>query len=313
MPSGASVWTLDGITFHPSSRVRDEQGVQWILTEEKGFWGSPGTGHTLSARLNKHGAFRASPGWKKERVVTLTGRCYAEDFPTLRQAEANVSGLLADPDVPGKLTCYTELGAMQLDVYLDNPILCSPLRIISEPGIEFSIQVVAPDPRKYSVETQTQSTGLPIDNGDGLDFTQVVSPDTIDGLYFGLDPSDGLTFGTATPGVVVLRNSGTAPTTPIYTLNGPLTNPVLTCGGGTMKYNGSLAAGDFVVIDPSDPSVLYGGTATRRELLYPANFEEFTVPGGKGGAPGALTVGLSHSGAITAAGWLDVVYRSAWF
>jgi hypothetical protein len=316
MPLGANVWTLDTIRFDHQPDARDAQGVQWILTEEKGFWGSPGTRHTLTQRLNKPGAFRSTPGWKKERVVTLTGRCYAGNFTTLRQAEANVCGLLSDPELPGKLTCYTELGAMQLDVFLDNPILCTPLNVVSEPGIEFSIQVVAPDPRKYSVEAQTQSTGLPIDNGDGLDFTQVISPDTEGGLFFGDTPGPttvGLTFGTYTSGLVMLRNAGTAPTTPVYTLHGPLTNPVITCGGGTLKYNATLAAGEFVDIDPSDPSVLFGGTASRRELLYPAQFEAFGVPGSHGGEPGSLNVGLSHTGASTATGWLSVVYRSAWF
>lgn len=311
---GGQVWTLDWLTFHHSPSVRDANGVQWILTEEKGFWATPGTGATLSPRLNKHGVYR-SPGWKKERTVTLTGRCYAETYPVLRQAEANVLELLSDPRLPGRLTCYSELGALTLDVFLDDEILCTPLDIVSEPGIEFSIQMVAPDPRKYSIEQQTQATSLPVDAGDGLDFTQVVTPDSNQGLYFGLGTStDGLTFGTSNAsGFITLRNAGTAPTSPIYTFYGPLTSPSITTGTYTMKYNGTLAAGEFVVVDPAAPSVLLGGVTSRRELLYPANFDEFAIPGATNGTPGSLSIALTHSGASTATGYVQVVYKNAWF
>jgi hypothetical protein len=157
---GAQVWQLEEITFSPQQDERDAAGVQWILIAEKGFWGSPATGATLSPRLNRHGAFR-TPGWKKERIVSLTARCYAFDYAVLRHAEAVVLGLLSDPTAAGTLTCYSEIGALTLAVHLDGDILCTPLNVVSEPGIEFSIQVVAPDPRKYSVEEQVQQTGLP--------------------------------------------------------------------------------------------------------------------------------------------------------
>lgn len=301
--AGGSVWTLDDITFRPTDE-RDSQGVQWILTAEKGFWGTPGTGAALSPRLNKHGAYR-TPGWKTARTVSLTGRCYAQQYAVLRQAEANVLGLLADPTAPGTLTCYSELGALELAVYLDGPILCGPLDIVSEPGVEFSIQLVAPDPRKYSTDWITQTAELPNDTGVpvGLDFTGA-----------GLDFSDGLNFGSSNQtGLLQLSNRGTAPTSPIYTLRGPLINPVLTTATGTMKYNSTLIAGESVVIDPSAPSVLLGGTATRRQLLYPANFEAFAIPGSISGVPGTLTVGLTHEGPVTDTGTVTAAYRPGWF
>jgi hypothetical protein len=312
---GGQVWTLDYLTFHHSPSVRDSAGVQWILTKEEGFWGSPSTNATLSPRLNKHGQYR-SPGWKKERIVSLTGRCYASDYATLRRAEANVLGLLSDPFKPGVLTCYSEIGVLSLDVYLDDAIICTPLEIVSEPGVEFSIQVVAPDPRKYSPETQTKTVGLPQDSGDGLDFAQIVSPDTNAGLYFGVGSStDGLQFGTFNgSGFMTLRNVGTAPASPVYTLYGPLTTPQITTDTGyTMRYNGTLAAGEYVAIDVSVPSVVLNGTTSRRELLYPAPFQAFNVPASVAGVDGQLTVSLAHSGASTAGGYLTATYRASWF
>lgn len=312
---GGQVWTLENITFHHSYNVRDSAGVQWILTKEEGFWGSPGSNATLSPRLNKHGMFR-SPGWKKERIVTLTGRCYHPDYRVLRQAETYVLGLLSDPRTPGKLTCYSELGTLSLDVFLDDAILCTPLDIVSEPGVEFSIQLVAPDPRKYSPELQTQTVGLPQDSGDGLDYSQVVSPDTNPGLYFGLPTAtSGLAFGTFNgSGFMTLSNSGTAPASPVFTIYGPLTNPVLTTNTGySMRYNGTLGASDFLAIDTAAPSVILNGATPRRELLYPANFEAFNIPPANGLTPGTLTVGLAHSGASTAGGYATATYRAFWF
>lgn len=315
MPEGAHVWTLDWLTMHPDGGVRDAAGVQWILVQEKGFWGSPGTNAQLSGRLARHGVYR-SPGWKKERTISLTGRAYAQDFTVLRQAEAALLGLLSDPRSPRALTCQSELGALTCDVFLDAEILCTPLQVISEPGFEFSVQVVAPDPAKYSVEQQTMSTGLAREALDGLDFNQVVQPDPTQGLYFGIGADDdGLNFGTANAtGFMTLTNRGSAPSSPVYTLYGPLTSPALTAGSATMRYNGSLLAGEYVVIDPNAPSVLLGGTAVRRHLLNPAQFSAFAIPpASRTYGPGVLSVGLTHSGPATDGGYVTATFRSAWF
>ncbi|SFO82232.1 Phage tail protein [Amycolatopsis arida] len=315
MSQGAHVWTLDWLTLHPDGNVRDDAGVQWILTKENGFWGSPGTNAALSSRLARHGVYR-SPGWKKQRTITLTGRAYAHDHTALRQAEATVLGLLADPTQPGALTCYSEIGALTCDVHLDDEILCTPVEVASEPGFEFSLQLVAPDPAKYSIERQEMSTGLARDAGDGLDFTRVVQPDSNQGLYFGVGADDdGLTFGTSNAsGFMRLTNRGTAPSIPIYILHGPLTTPTITAGTATLRYNGALAPGEYVVIDPAAPSVLLGGTAERRHLLNPAQFSGFAIPPASAqGEPGVLTVGLTHNGPVLDSGYVTASFRAAWF
>ena len=307
MPAGAQVWTLGGITFHPRGDVRDANGVQWILTKEQGFWGAPKTNAQFSARLQRHGAWR-SPGWKTQRTITLTGRCYAMGYAALRRAESTVLALLSDPTTPATLTCYSEIGPLSVDVFLDADTTCTPLDVVSEPGVEFSLQVVAPDPRKYSPDWITMQASLPVDSGDGLDFLQVVSGDT--GLYFGTGSGDGLVFGTSnSTGYMQLSTVGTAPSYPIFTLYGPLTNPTLTASdGNTLRYNGTLADGEYVEIDTGTPSVVFGGYDQRRQLLYPAKYESFAIPAG-----GMVSVGLSHSGAASATGHVQARYRTAWF
>lgn len=314
---GAQRWTLDWLTFSPYADDRDANGVQWILTNEKGFWGAPKTGATVSGRLNQHGMFR-SPGWKTDRTISLTGRFYCMDYTVLRAAEAAVQGLLSDPNTPGLLTCFSEIGPLEIEVFLDDVILCQPLDVASEPGIEFSLQLVAPDPRKYSPDWQDMTTGLPRDNGDGLDFEAITFPDTEPGLYF--DDATDLQFGTSNnQGFLDLTNLGTAPTYPVYTLHGPLETPSLlanispTGGQSLMTYNDSLAAGQFVVIDPSVPSVMLGGTTDRRSKMLAANFADFAIPGASGGTPGSLSVSFYHAGPVTDAGFVDVTYRYAWW
>lgn len=314
MLAGANTWQLDWLTMSPERDQRDAAGVQWVCTKEVGFWGSPATNATLTPRLNRHGVYR-SPGWKKQRVITLTGRAYASDLAVLRAAEANVCGLLSDPTVPGTLTCISEIGSLTCSVFLDADTVCTPVDAVSEPGFEFSLQLHAPDPAKYAVETQMMTTGLPVDAGDGLDFQQVVTPDTNQGLFFGVGDPDGLMFGTSNAsGFMTLTNRGTAPTSPVFTLYGPLTNPTLTVGTASLRFNAQLAAGEFVVIDPAAPSVLLGGTASRRQLLNPAQFQGFRIPPATpDGRPGVLSVGLTHTGAVTDTGYATAVFRSAWF
>lgn len=319
---GSPVWQLDWLEFNPD--VEDADGLHWIMTDIRGYFDSPAPRAQMSERVNAHGAFRG-PNWRKARTISITGRCFAPDHVALRDAQARVAGICGAVDETYALTCYDESGVTTCLVRLDDDILTKPLKTY-HPAFEFSIQLIAPDPRRYSNAIATSTTGLPRDgSGTGLDFAQLAElPGSGTGLYFGDGmPTSGLVFGTATlSGGVRLTNSGTAPSSPIYTLRGPLTKPVLTATqpdgvSGQMKYNAELGPQDTVVIDPVTPSVLLGGTASRRHLLNPANFASFFVPpapsSGSASGPGVLIVGLTHEGPVTATGTLEVNYRDAWF
>lgn len=95
----------------------------------------------------------------------------------------------------------------------------------------------------------------------------------------GLDWSTGggLNWGLSTSsGTFVLSNGGTAESWPTFTLNGPLTNPVITnvATGQNFTYAGTLGAGDQVVITTSqfNRSVLLNGSADRRPYLTTAQW-----------------------------------------
>lgn len=317
------LWTLGNLRFDPDTT--DANGVLWFLAEEEGFFGAPSTNAETTQRLGAHGAYR-SPGYKTERTISLKGNAFAGSYRALRTAVNQITGVLSDPFEPAALTCYAETGPLTCDVYLDGDILTTPLGTNS-PGIEWSLQVLAPDPRKYSTVAQSMRAEVPrADTGDGLEF--MATPDTTTfstfstpaaGGHSGLDftTHGGLLFGESNAtGIMQLVNAGTAPTNPVYTLYGPLTDPTLTATTGGLRseltYNARLGPGEFVVIDPAAPSVLLAGTASRRHLLNPAQFAGFAVPGTSRDG-GTLSVGLTHQGASTDGGYVVATYRNAWF
>lgn len=320
MPEGVPTWQLDWLTFDPSTL--DVNGVQWCIDGQTGFWDgpSPRTDSNIVERIGGHGAL-VGPMWEKERIITLSGWAFAPDFATLRRAWVALKGVCTDPQTTYQLTCTSEVGSMVAGVQLDGETTIKPHPSYAY-GMTFTMQLLAPDPRLYSAQGITITVALPQSStGDGLDFTQVVTPDTHAGLYF--DPAmGGLSFGASNAGGFgQLTNRGTAPSAPVYTFNGPLTTPVLTCtpagapSQSFLQYNGTLNLNDSVTIDPSVPSVLLNGTASRSYFLNPADFTDFSVPAASyaTGQPGRLTVGLSHSGAANAGGYATATFRDAYF
>lgn len=309
---------LDWLTFSGKGYT-DSSGIQWILMEETGFWDSPEPRTDIVERTSSHGSYMG-PSYFRHRVVTLKGRAYAPNDRVLRSAWSQVSGIGSDPQKYLSLSCDSEIGTLTCQVRRDDKVITEPVRVLNGHAFEFSLGLVAPDPRKYSAQWRTMRADLPqATTGDGLDFTQA---EMFAGKqYRGLEFRNfgGLVFGSSnSTGLLQLVNSGSAPTAPIYTLYGPLTTPVLTAttGGVTslLQYNGTLSASESLVINPSVPSVLLDGTASRRHLLNPAQFSGFYIPEtAPDGTAGALRVGLRHAGPVTTGGYATATFRDAWF
>ncbi|MDA3624825.1 hypothetical protein OU415_05205 [Saccharopolyspora sp. WRP15-2] len=291
---GSPQWSLDSISFGPDKP--DSRGVHWILTQEEGFWAGSATGAELHPHLSRHGAIRTL-GWRAERTITLEGRAFAPDVATLRRAANQLTGLLADPHRSVPLTCYSEIGPVTCDVFLDDQILTKP-GVTATPSFEWSLQLVAPDPRRYALDWCHACTPLSSAGRHGLRFGD------------GLDFEAKLSFGAgASSGTLHLANDGTAPTEPLLTLHGPLVRPVLsTSQGRQIAYADTLPAGQYLVIDTGAPTAVLNGRTNARYRLFPADFAAFTVPAG-----GELSIRLDHDGPREAAGHLEVAWRHAWF
>lgn len=170
---GSPIWSLGDLILDPEANrnisYHDGDGIHWFLEEEQGFWGAPGNTGERIQRFNQHGAI-IGPGWKEERIIKLKGYAFAPTHEKLRLASAAITGLMGDPYTGTPLTCYSEMGEMTCQVWLDGEIITQPHRS-STPAITWDMQLVAPDPRRYSTQWVTMSTGLPVDSStDGLDF-----------------------------------------------------------------------------------------------------------------------------------------------
>lgn len=108
----------------------------------------------------------------------------------------------------------------------------------------------------------------------------VVANPTVITVGTGFNMSFNVGFGGSVPiNGATVGNSGTHTAYPIIALQGPLTNPVLVDSFGvTMAFNITLAAGDNLVIDCKNKSVVLNGQASRRSSLAGLNW--FAVPGG---------------------------------
>ncbi len=316
MPVGpAPRWRLDWLNLSARG-VTDANQIQWILLEETGFWDSPDARVDVTDRSNAHGSY-VGPIYYKERIVTVKGRAFCDDPATLRRYWSLITGLCADPTDSYTLACESQVGTLYCNVRRDGQVITTPAPFLNVEAFDFSIQLIAADPRKYSTQRWTMRTALPsATTGDGLDFGAGEQPGQ--GLEFG--PPGMLTFGLQnSSGQLQLTNNGTAPSTPIYTLYGPLEHPTLTCTHGakthSMTYNASLEAGRFVTINPLEPSVLLGGTASRRWLLNPAEFNGFAIPAAdpRSNQPGRVNVGLTHTGGFDVDGYATATFSDAYF
>lgn len=173
-------WTLGDIRLDPAvnqdTQYKTGGGVHWFLETEEGFWGSPESDAEVSKKFNQHGS-SIGAGWKKERTISLEGYAFAPTFEELRRAAHRVTALLSDPYQGALLTCHSEIGDLSCEVFLDGAILTQQTQTAT-PGIKWSLQVVAPDPRKYDTQVTQMSATLPSEGSGGLDFS--TSPNGLD-------------------------------------------------------------------------------------------------------------------------------------
>lgn len=113
------------------------------------------------------------------------------------------------------------------------------------------------------------------------------------------------TFGSGgTPSSASVVNAGTATTFPTFTINGPVQTPTIRNEtlGRQLTINIALAAGEFLVVDTANRTVLLNGTADRYSLLTTAQWFGL-APGGND---------LRFSALVSSASTATISWRSAW-
>ncbi|MEU9400536.1 hypothetical protein [Streptomyces sp. NPDC048242] len=225
----------------------DEEGVHWHCGTDDG-WDSPDVRTQFTQREAAHGAW-AGPVYFNERVITLAGKAFAPDAPTLDRAIERLQEAASLTDTT--LTVYESI-PKQCTVRRSGKVLANRL---TGTVLDWSVMVTAADPRRYGTDLRQQSTALPSTSG---------------GLTAPLTPPLTVS-ATTVAGEASATNEGSIAVHPVLTITGPVPAPripVVYPDGSvrTLSYSDTIAAGEQLVIDTDAHTVMLGGASRRRYL-----------------------------------------------
>lgn len=225
-----------------------------------------------SVRLNQvtrlgHGEF-SQQGLRGSRVVTISGWFFGANRADAAEASDRLVATLADGSFARLAVLDPDLGERWAMVQLaDKP----DIRWDDGPAFRYQLTLLAPDGFRYGARS-SGATGFATDSaGRGLRFP-LFSPNGF--LSFGPRPTSS--------GLVTVTNAGTAPASPLFTVEGPTPEGGFsiteTATGDRITFYGTVPAGSTLVLDPSDESVLIDGTGDRATDAVVARWPE--VPAG---------------------------------
>ena len=245
-----------------------------------------------SKRPRAHGSWNETSLYEGA-IFSLSGYVRGDTVAAANEALANIRAAFA-LDGGSALLRYTYEGdaAGCLAYVRQDGDLNAPLSG-SAPLIPWAVDVVAADPREYSQDMRTWT----------IDPTQAGSTG---GISFPL--SFPLSFGAAYPsGVVTVSNDGTYPTPPVYRIDGPAIDPVIsneTTGRSIVTSGLTLAAGEVVEIDVDARRLTLQGTR-RPDLIVAATTAWDDIPRGQS------NIRMTGSGFVSGQSLLTVQFRDA--
>jgi hypothetical protein len=267
----------------------DDQGVEWRYTGLTG-WDSPDLGETAENRTGADGMWD-STNYFSGRMVAVDGQIKAPTAAALDAAMAQLSRALPARGTTGVSFTVRETPAKQVTGRRSGRLMMDKL---TDVVAEFSISLLAPDPRKYLVDAQTALASLG-DVGGG-----VTLPMTLPLILPTRDP--GGEYFTAV-------NAGGYETPPLIRIAGPGRNLGVAnlTTGQALVYPFELLTGDELVIDTAVGTATINGTAYRAPSAGSSVVARFLLP------PGLND--LQMLGTRTVAGLtplLTMTWRSAW-
>lgn len=224
--------------------VIEVDGVQWDLEDVQG-WGSPGSTLQVTQKPRSHGGW-AGAAYLVPRPVALSGKVTA---PSSAQLSDAIDRLSEACSLTGTTLTVVEGGrARSCTVRRQGEVLVS---WTSDKTATWSIQVTAPDPRKYGPMV-SQTAGLPSSSGG------VTWPITWPVRWTGVTNS----------GVLSIPNLGNIDAPVLIRIDGPCVAPSITHIGANgvpevWATSQTLGAGEFLVIDMENKRVLANGQSSR--------------------------------------------------
>lgn len=228
---------LGGISFQGGAG-NDGCYVRGIV----GWDALPDARGSLDAIPGSDGSFRAVDLYRESRVVTVVGVLAAGDRAGVEALRARLMAILK---AHATLTVTDELGTLSSEVRVDSISF-------SDEGtwatwIDFTIDLVAPDPVRYRDMLTVGPVGLPTQVG---------------GLV--LPSAFPWHFGTSSREVATVVNDGTVPVLPRVTVAGSAASVTILGGPYRLEFG---AFDGVLVFDSLDRRVWLNGTDVTRQLV----------------------------------------------
>lgn len=260
----------------------DDHGVVWTLDDIEG-WDSPASTTQATNRAHAHGAWMTTPFYEP-RELTLTGKMRAPSKTAGRDAADRLfravpltdTRLAVDEHGLRRFVTARRLGSVLFD-YFNQP---------SE--ADWSINMIAPDPFKYGFDENSATLRLAQSTG-GLTLPFTV-PFTIE--------------AESTTNITTVTNEGNVETYPVYTINGPIEDPVIYVPetGERMSFDIVLSPGRYLVVDTKNHTVTLDGTSQRQFIMQG---DWITLP------PGSTEIRL-YTASSNPDGSVVITWRNAW-
>lgn len=282
-------WTLDGLAFNAGP---DGRGFSYIVKQHSGWTDSPEPRPDYNDRPSGDGSYR-SANYSGARVVTLKGigRCATRaDRDALADSLAglcrdrNTLYSLVRNEFSRSLSCLME---RQSRTVIRETAACE---------VTFDIQLIGPDPRKYSTTVNEAFTGIAEAALEGVQWDGPALPATGTLWNGAAIPVTGLQWqaSSGSSGALVLTNAGPESTPIYFTVTAPpaatLAMPTITdvTHGNVLTFNGTMAAADVLVLDTKNGNTLLNGVPAGGQL---SRSDFFSIPAGE-----TITVQFSAGG-----------------
>lgn len=247
--------TLGTLQFN----VVDANGVAWVVDDIPGWAGSAGSTLPLTSKTRAHGSWRGK-AFLVSKTLPISGAVQAPS-PDLALAAADTLNAAASLE---DTTLTVDEGLVRwMTVARQGEVLITWL---TDRAFIFSIQMLAPDPRRFA-DALTTSTLLPNLSG---------------GLTVPLDVPVVLA-DTGVSGACSLVNPGNMTGPVRIRIDGPVAGPEIThVGTGaqlTLAASLTLGSGEWLDIDMEAQTVLANGQSSRAGYLTQRGWSGFEAGG----------------------------------
>jgi hypothetical protein len=285
------------VTGHPNTIIlgpftadQDTAGDVRVVTALSGWTDAPPIRDNILGRPTQDGAFDGLPLYGP-RVITVEGVVTTSSAAAAATAASTLAALTLrsrhDLTVINATT-----GTRTASGWVSSG---ATLTWIGDKTFTYTVQVTAPDPRKYGLATLGVlgvPTGIATDTGR---------------VWTRVWPRSWGATTLSELGSLTLTNGGTATYWPALRIDGPVTNPALYSGSGDrLRIVRDVAAGQWVTVDCAARTVLLNGSVSLRSVTESAG-SWLAVP------PGGGSMSWTADAAGEGAGVTVQAYEGAWW